>query len=366
MKKTFWNTLERPIVGLAPMDGVTDAPMRFITAKYGRPDVIFTEFVSAEGIWHTSRTLELKNSRTQGAERLLRDLVFDEIERPVVAQLFGGDPEAFFEVSKLIVKMGFDGVDINMGCPARKVAGRGEGAGLIKNPELAGEIIAAVKRGVKEATKLRSYEGTNLGKNMEIPVSVKTRIGYDKADPEWWKFLATQDLAAVTVHGRTFKQLYQGIADWEAIGEAATLIKQSGAVFLGSGDIGSRQQAVVSCQKYGTDGALIGRGAMGNPWAFEKTQELKNSKTQKLAVALEHARKFEEIFPNDTLPAGRQGFFIMRKHLSWYARGFDGAADLRQKLVLCNSADEVEKAVYTFEHEDKGADIFSGDTVGKV
>jgi len=312
-------------VGLAPMDGVTDAPMRYITAKYGRPDVMFTEFVSADGLKRVTGGNKLSLASRNS---LLRHLRFDESERPVVAQLFGGEPESFFEVAKLIVKMGFDGVDINMGCPAKKVAGRGEGAGLIKNHELAGEIIAAVKKGV---------EG-------KIPVSVKTRIGFEKADPEWWKFLATQDLAAVTIHGRTFKQLYQGEADWEAIGEAGTLIKQSGAVFLGSGDISSRQQAVVSCQKYGVDGALIGRGAMGNPWIFKK---LKNSKTQelkteeKLSIAVEHARKFEEVFPNDR-------FFIMRKHLSWYARGFDGAADLRQKLVLCNSADEVEAIVSRF------------------
>src|SRR3990167_2352502 len=170
MFQGFWGKLKKPIIGLAPMDGVTDAPMRFITAKYGKPDVIFTEFVSADGVKH-------------GAKRLLRDFKFDEIERPVVAQLFGGDSEAFYEVTKLIVKMGFDGVDINMGCPARKVAGRGEGAGLIKDPDLAAKIIAAVKKGV----------------DGKIPVSVKTRIGYDKADPSWWSFLASKDLAAVTV-----------------------------------------------------------------------------------------------------------------------------------------------------------------------
>lgn len=353
MDKGFWEKLKKPIVGLAPMDGVTDAPMRYITAKYGRPDVIFTEFVSAEGLRRVTNgnksllaTRDKLASRNSSRNSLLRDLRFDEIERPVVAQLFGGNPESFFEVTKLIVKMGFDGVDINMGCPARKVAGRGEGAGLIKNPELAREIIAAVKAGVKEVTKLRSYEGTNLGGNMEIPVSVKTRIGYDRADPDWWKFLATQDLAAVTVHGRTFKQLYQGTADWEAIGQAATLIKQSGAIFLGSGDVSSISNAEFLISKYGVDGVLIGRGAMGNPWIFERTQELKNSKTQdnekhkkeKLRVAVEHSRKFEEMFPNDR-------FFIMRKHLSWYARGFDGASDLRQKLVMCNSADEVERVL---------------------
>ena len=239
MFQGFWGKLKKPIIGLAPMDGVTDAPMRFITAKYGKPDVIFTEFVSADGIKH-------------GAKRLLRDFKFDEIERPVVAQLFGGDPEAFFEVAKLIIKMGFDGVDINMGCPARKVAGRGEGAGLIKDPDLAARIIAAVKKGV----------------DGKIPVSVKTRIGYDQADQGWWQFLASQDLAAVTMHGRTFKQLYQGKADWEVIARAATLIKQSGTIFLGNGDVESIPDAHEKIEKYGVDGVLIGRAVQGNPWVF--------------------------------------------------------------------------------------------------
>ena len=310
MFQGFWGKLKKPIIGLAPMDGVTDAPMRFITAKYGKPDVIFTEFVSADGIKH-------------GAKRLLRDFKFDEIERPVVAQLFGGDPEAFFEVAKLIVKMGFDGVDINMGCPARKVAGRGEGAGLIKDPDLAAKIIAAVKKGV----------------DGKIPVSVKTRIGYDQADSSWWQFLASQDLAVVTVHGRTFKQLYQGKADWEAIARAATLIKQSGTIFLGNGDVESIADAKEKIEKYGVDGVLIGRAAQGNPWVFRGVGV---NKEEKLKVALEHSRKFEEIFPEDR-------FFIMRKHLAWYARGFDGASELRQKLVVTNSADEVEKVISQFD-----------------
>ena len=312
MFQGFWGKLKKPIIGLAPMDGVTDAPMRFITAKYGKPDVIFTEFVSADGIKH-------------GAKRLLRDFKFDEIERPVVAQLFGGDPTAFLEVAKLIVKMGFDGVDINMGCPARKVAGRGEGAGLIKDPDLAAKIIAAVKKGV----------------DGKIPVSVKTRIGYDQADSSWWQFLASQDLAVVTVHGRTFKQLYQGKADWEAIARAATLIKQSGTIFLGNGDVESIADAKEKIEKYGVDGVLIGRAAQGNPWVFRGVEV---NKEEKLKVALEHSRKFEEIFPEDR-------FFIMRKHLAWYARGFDGASELRQKLVMTNSADEVEKVSGQFDFQ---------------
>ena len=147
-------------------------------------------------------------------------------------------------------------------------------------------------------------------------MSVKTRIGYDQPNPGWWQFLSTQDLAAVTIHGRTFKQLYQGKADWEALASAATLIKQSGTIFLGNGDVESIPDAKKKIEKYGVDGVLIGRAAMGNPWVFIG-EEMETKK--KLAVALEHARKFEEVFPNDR-------FFIMRKHLSWYARGFDGAS----------------------------------------
>ena len=336
MKNNFWQKLKRPIVGLAPMDGVTDAPMRYITAKYGHPDVTFTEFVSVEGIWHTSRTQELENSKLQdseklkikskGFERLKKDLIFSEIERPVVAQIFGGEPEAFLQVAKLVVEMGFDGVDINMGCPSKKVAGRGEGAGLIKNPELAAEVIAAVKKGV---------EG-------KIPVSVKTRIGYELADPSWWEFLAGQNLAAVTIHGRTFRQLYQGKADWEAIGEAAKIIKSDKTIFLGNGDVDSMENAKLKIENYGVDGVLIGRAAGGNPWVFDPKFQITNHKLQlRFEVMLEHCRKFEEIFPQDR-------FFIMRKHLSWYARGFDGASELRQKLVLTNSADEVEEVSLEF------------------
>jgi len=178
------------------------------------------------------------------------------------------------------------------------------------------------------------------GVDGKIPVSVKTRIGYNEADPEWWKFLATQNLATVTIHGRTFKQLYQGKADWESIAEAGRIIKSDKTIFLGSGDVESRQMGGELARKYGTDGVLVGRAAGGNPWVFDPNfQFTKINLQKKLKVAIEHARKFEEIFPEDR-------FFIMRKHLAWYARGFDNASELRNKLVLTNSADEVEKAMY--------------------
>ena len=315
--KGFWETIKKPIVGLAPMDGVTDAAMRFITKKHGHavhdgnrdrragyPDVMFTEFVSAEGI-------------RAGAKRLMRDFKFDESERPIVPQLFGKDPDAFYFAAKTVLKLGFDGVDINMGCPARKVANRGEGAGLINTPELALQIIKEVKRAVKN----------------KIPVSVKTRIGLDKpVTEEWISKLLEAEPAVISLHGRTLKQGYSGLANWEEIGKAAKLCKETETLLLGNGDIDSVAVGKKHLKKYGGDGFLIGRAAFGNPWVFNKGETL----VKKFEVMMEHARKFEECFPEDK-------FFVMRKHLSWYAKGFDGAKELRGKLVLCNSAEEVEK-----------------------
>jgi len=312
--KGFWETIKKPIVGLAPMDGVTDAAMRFITKRHGNPDVIFTEFVSAEGI-------------RAGAKRLMRDFVYDNSERPIVAQLFGKDPEAFYVAAKMVLKLGFDGVDINMGCPARKVANRGEGAGLINTPDLALAIIKEVQRAVKN----------------KIPVSVKTRIGYSKpVTEEWIGTLLSAEPAVISLHGRTLKQGYSGKADWKEIGKAAKLCKEAETLFLGNGDIEKFQISNFKFQikikgewtelPEGVDGVLIGRAAFGNPWVFNQGETL----VKRFGVMVEHARKFEELYPDDK-------FFVMRKHLSWYAKGFGGAVDLRRKLVLCNSAEEVEK-----------------------
>jgi tRNA-dihydrouridine synthase B len=310
--KGFWGKLKKPIVGLAPMDGVTDAAMRYITKKHGNPDVMFTEFVSAEGI-------------RAGAKKLMRDFRFDKSERPIVAQLFGKDPEAFYVATKLVCKLGFDGVDINMGCPARKVANRGEGAGLINTPDLAVAIIKEVQRAASK----------------KIPVSVKTRVGYDKpVTEEWIKTLLSTNPVVISLHGRTLKQGYSGKADWEEIKKASILCKKSDTLLLGNGDVEDIEDGDKKMKEYGGDGFLIGRAAFGSPWVFEKKLLTHKAleEQSRLKIAIEHARKFEELYPEDK-------FFVMRKHLSWYAKGFDGAKELRSKLVLCNSAKEVEKVI---------------------
>lgn len=339
----FWKDLPRPIVGLSPMDGVTDAAMRKIVSKYGDPSVIFTEFVSAEGI-------------KAGAVKLLSELIYSEEERPVVAQLFGTDTEAFYISTMVVCALGFDGVDINMGCPSKSVAGRGGGAGLIKKPELAREIVEVVKKGiedwvgdvelkdiglseemVKEVEKMKKEKG--LKKRVEIPVSVKTRIGYESKEEveEWMKTVVGFGVAAVSLHGRTFRQMYRGEADWEVIGKMSKFFKDKETLFLGNGDVKRREDVDEKVKKYGVDGVLIGRAAMGNPFVFKEGSEKLEYK-KRLKIAIEHARVYEEIF-------GKDWFLPMRKHLAWYAKGFEGVGELRSKLVRTESADEVEKLI---------------------
>lgn len=298
------------------MDGVTDAAMRFITKKHGKPDVMFTEFVSAEGI-------------RAGATKLMRNFIFDKNERPIVAQLFGKDPEAFYVAAKIVLKLGFDGVDINMGCPAKKVANRGEGAGLINTPELALQIIKEVQKAVGD----------------KIPVSVKTRIGDNNpVTEEWIKVLLSAEPAVISLHGRTTKQGYGGEADWKEIGKAAEICKKTETLLLGNGDVKSIKDGEEKLNEFGGDGFLIGRAALGNPWVFDDSGQARMTKKGKLEVMVEHARKFEEYdrFWTSQNDEKSKGFFAMRKHLSWYAKGFAGALVLRRKLVLCNSAEDVK------------------------
>ena len=378
----FWDKLNYPIVGLSPMDGVTDAAMRFIAKKYGKADVIYTEFVSAEGLWRLKKRGEMDN-------KIWKDLIFDESERPVIAQLFGSDPDSFFEATKIVCELGFDGIDINMGCPSPGLEKRGGGAGLMRDQGLAAAVIEATRQGVLDYV---SQCHSDTGEKKEIPVSVKTRIGSAKPDESWWKFLAQQKLPAVAMHGRTFKQLYKGEADWESLFKASEIIRESGARFLGNGDV----QKVSQCHsdteemklmvelKNGEevdltgrmDGVLIGREALGNPWALRKvTQRHSNTVTgersdmrtlkERLMVMVEHANKYEEIykFPKNNkeligwIPGqarndiNRFQFFPMRKHLTGYVRGFEGSVGLRKKLMTAENADTVEEMVNDFLRE---------------
>lgn len=303
-------------LGLSPMDGVTDAAMRYITAKYGQPKYLFTEFVSVDALHFAVGERREKLLKTLIKARDVDKLVKWPLE---IAQIFGHNPEYFKEAAELIESLGFDGIDINMGCPAHKVEEQGSGAGLIRTPERAKEIVKAVK----SATKL--------------PVSVKTRIGVNANIVEQWMEQLMEVVPVhITVHGRTLKQMYMGQADWVAIAKAAEVVHKHNGVIFGNGDVANIKQAKEYIDKYKVDGVLIGRAAEGNPFVF-KTDELPSWEILQ-KVMLEHAQIYEQIF-------GPGYFMPMRKHLAWYCKGFPGAVELRMKLMQTNSTEEVKMVV---------------------
>jgi tRNA-dihydrouridine synthase len=355
----FWQKIDKPIIGLSPMDGVTDASFRFITAKYGGPDVTFTEFVNVEAAFFAPHTL-------------LRDLTYSEIERPVIAQIYGHTPELFYKVAHLVCELGFDGLDINMGCPAKKVAAKGSGAALIRTPELARTIIQSVRRGIHDwrdgqtladlgidtvfsglADRLR--RGQEMAERRTIPLSVKTRIGYDDVVvEEWMQTLLEENLAAITLHGRTLKQGYKGSADWDAIGRAVEIAKNSATLILGNGDLKNMAGVCRRVHDTGVDGVLLGRAAQGNPWIFRAKNQAKRSLRSRVTihspvialeerfrVLLEHSRHFEKynLIRN---------FVGMRKHLAWYCCDSPGAAELRARMVRVNDIDEVVQCLRAY------------------
>ncbi len=349
MEKGFWGKLKKPIIGLAPMDGVTDAAFRFITAKYGKPDLTITEFTSVEGI-------------CAGALRPLQAFQYDDSERPVIAQIFGSTPECFYKAAFVITELGFDGIDINMGCPAKNVASRGSGASLILTPELAKDIIHQTQKAAKDWSEGIKIEEVGLPENIVeyvktqqqnapynsgltrklLPVSVKTRIGYNSiVIEEWVKHLLETEPVNITFHGRTLKQMYSGLADWEAISRAAKIVHETETTILGNGDIASLPDAHERIKKFGLDGVLIGRASFGNPWLFNPAKK-ETTLEEKFKVAVEHSVLYAKLFP--TSP-----FIHMRKHLAWYCRGFENAAHIRQKLMMSNNAEEVKEIL--LEHQ---------------
>jgi tRNA-dihydrouridine synthase B len=335
----FWKTIPAGFIGLSPMDGVTDHPCRHIQNKYGNPDVTYTEFTCVEGITH-------------GATRLLKDFLFDETQHPIVGQIYGHTPEDFRTVALIVCQLGFDGVDINMGCPAKNVTHLGSGAALIKTPALAKEIIRQTQTGVEDWYNGKTVDDTNLSDEIKaeintrsadkksqartkIPVSVKTRIGYEKPIvDEWIPHLLEMDIDAIALHGRTLNQKYTGFANWDEIGKAAQIISQTNTFIIGNGDIKTRAEAKEKIAQYNLDGVLLGRATDGNPWVFKGYEP---SLTERFTVTIEHAQLYEDTFKHSE----KYNFLPMRKHLAWYVAHFPGAADLRMKIMQTNSAAEV-------------------------
>jgi nifR3 family TIM-barrel protein len=380
---SFWQTLDKPIIGLSPMDGITDASFRFVTAKHGAPDVTFTEFVNVETAFFAGHTL-------------VKDLTYSEIERPVVAQIYGHTPEMFYQVAHIVCELGFDGLDINMGCPAKKVAAKGSGASLIRTPELAQAIIRTTAQGIRDWFNGQTLADLNLDPELIekirisnrlrgglgaprrclIPVSIKTRLGYDRVVvEEWIQTLLEEKPAAITVHGRTLKQKYQGDADWEAIARAASTANNSGTLILGNGDVRDMQDVYSRVRETNVDGVLLGRAAQGNPWVFRTKGEVRRlpgsnsapgilparvSLAERFGVMLEHSAHFEKHW-------GIPSFVGMRKHLAWYCRGLHGAAELRSQMVRVSHFGEVLERLRNYAASvarAKAAAPASSDSVG--
>ena len=360
---SFWNEIPKPIVGLSPMDGVTDASFRYIAATVGRPDVMLTEFVSVD-------------TAAFAPESLLRDFTYSEIERPIAAQIYGHTPEAFYRVAHIVCEMGFDGLDINMGCPAKKVAAKGSGAGLILTPALARAIIRAARQGIcdwaagqtlsdigidaefiariKNANRLR-YGVEAPATRREIPVSIKTRIGYEAVVVEdWIKNLLEERPAAVSIHGRTLMQQYSGSADWSAIARAVEVASGSGTLILGNGDLRSLADVYRRVIETGVDGVLLGRASQGNPWIFKGKSGLREAirlrrpdavpqppavgLEERFKVLLAHSRHFAEWREPHV-------FVAMRKQLAWYIRAVPRAADMRYRMVRVNVLEDVVRCL---------------------
>lgn len=318
---------------LAPMADVTDIAFRTMIAKYSKPhgpDVMWTEFVSANGLC------------SPGREVLKRDLEYGELERPIVAQLFTSDPEKMREASKLCRELGFDGIDINMGCPDRSIEKQGSGASHIKDWKRAQEVIRAAQEGAGD-----------------IPVSVKTRIGYNKIEfMEWLPKILECNIPTLTVHLRTRKEMSKVDAHWEIMPEIVKLVRDitgpledGGTIILGNGDVKDKIDGLQKANDTKCDGVMIGRGIFGKPWLFseENSQEyrIKNQESiveieKKLKVLIEHTKLFEEKLGDI------KSFAIMKKHFKAYVNDFNGAKELRVELMNCENAKEVEEKIEEF------------------
>ena len=313
----FWSGLRRPFSVLAPMEDVTDVVFRGIVRAEGAPDVFFTEFTSADGLC------------SAGRERVLSRLRYEPDQHPIVAQIWGLSPECFRRVAAELAQLGFDGIDINMGCPVRKIIRKGACGALIQNPSLAGELISAAREGAGP-----------------LPVSVKTRIGYGAARvDEWLGYLLQQRISVLTVHGRTVSQQSQGEADWGAVARAVRLRDQLGVetLVVGNGDVRTPELFRRRAAESGVDGVMIGRGVLENLFLFRALRAPEDGaadfsllpEAAKIEYFLRHLARHQQVLQG-------RGFAMLKKFAKMYLRGFDGAARLTEALMRTRTYGEAE------------------------
>ena len=328
----FWQRIidEKLVKGetvtvVAPMADVTDIAFRTMIARYSKPngpDVMWTEFVSANGLC------------SPGREVLKRDLEFTDIERPIVAQLFTSDPDNMREAAKLCRELGFDGIDINMGCPDKGIEKQGAGAAHMKDWRRAQEVIRAAQEGAGD-----------------IPVSVKTRLGWNKVEFKvWLPKLLECNIPTLTVHLRTRKEMSKVDAHWELMEDVVKLVRditgpleEGGTIILGNGDVKSVSEGKEKARISGANGVMVGRGIFGTPWFFNEEEYNKGkSVEERLRICVEHTKLYEEKLGDI------KSFAIMKKHYKAYVNGFDGAKELRAELMDCSNSKEIEEKINSF------------------
>lgn len=303
--------LPKPFFVLAPMDDVTDSVFRQVIGDCSPPDLYFTEFVNVDGL------------QSPGRKSLLKKLQFTEKERPIIAQIWGKNPENYYKTAKELVEMGFDGIDINMGCPAKPVVKTGCCSALINNRELAGQIIHATQEGAAGM----------------IPVSVKTRLGFNDVDLTWHQFLLEHKLNMLTIHGRTKKQMSAVPADWDKIGQIREMRNKIApeTLIVGNGDVGSRQQGQELAKKHQLDGVMVGRGIFHDPYLFAQNSPwTQKTKHERVGLFRSHVELFAKTWPN-----GERQLPGLNKFCKIYISGFDGAKELREQLMNARSTDEL-------------------------
>jgi tRNA-dihydrouridine synthase len=317
MKENFWQELPRPFFILAPMEDVTDVVFRHVVSEAARPDVFFTEFTNTVSYCHP-----------EGKESVRGRLTFTEDEQPMVAHIWGDEPKYFKQMSLGLKEAGFKGIDINMGCPVANVATKGKGSGLINHPETAAAIIEATKAG-------------------GLPVSVKTRLGYTDVDEwrGWLTHILKQDIANLSIHLRTRKEMSDVAAHWELIPEIKQLRDEVApdTLLTINGDILDRQMGLELVDKYGVDGVMIGRGIFKNPFAFE-VEKKEHDYKELLHLLNRHMDLFDYYSSLED-----RSFKPLRRFFKIYVRGFRGASDLRNQLMTTHTTDEVREILKQYE-----------------
>jgi len=323
--QTLQQKLNRPLFVLAPMADVTDVAFRTVIAEAKSPDIFWTEFVSADGL---IRATEI------GKYKLKKDLLFDtEKQRPIIVQLFSSTYQYMYEATKLCIELGFDGVDINMGCPDKSIEKQKCGAAMIKNPDLAVGVIKACK-------DARRDFGTP-----DFSVSVKTRVGYNAVELDSWiPLLLEQEVDLITIHARTRKEMSKVEANWDYV---KTVVKmrdewvannpgKTAPLIFGNGDVVSVEDGLDKCKNFNADGAMIGRAMFGNPWFFKDIDaKFTPTREDRIKTLIRQV----EVFNREL--GDVKSFAVMKKFFKTYMNGFDDAKEIRESIMAMENADEV-------------------------